>query len=399
VSRFLLVVPPLTGHVNPAAGVGNALAGRGHEVAWVCSETFIRPLVGPRATVYRTGTRLYRPLGDRGLAGLKSLWEGFIVPFARFTRPTVETAIEAYRPDVIVVDQHALAGAIAARRCGLCWASLAPGSMELTRPYRALPKVDAWISGHCASLCAEAGLPPDETFDPRFSPHLVLACTTAALTHSAVFPDHYALVWPMLADRAAEPDFPWDRLHPGRRLVLVTMGTLSAEIAKDFYSRAVAALRPLGDRLQAIVVAPDGAVPNPPPHILAMPQVPLLELMPHLDAVVCHGGMNTVGEALAHGVPLVIAPIRHDQPVTAAQVAEAGAGIRVRFARVTAAQLRTAVTAVLDDTAYRSAARRVEDSFAAAGGVAAAAEHLEQLARSITNQERPVSGPVGPSGR
>jgi UDP:flavonoid glycosyltransferase YjiC (YdhE family) len=101
--------------------------------------------------------------------------------------------------------------------------------------------------------------------------------------------------------------------------------------------------------------------------------------------------MNTVGEALAHVVPLVIAPIRHDQPVTAAQVAEAGAGIRVRFARVTAAQLRTAVTAVLDDTAYRSAARRVEDSFAAAGGAAAAVERLEQLARSPAGQERPVS--------
>jgi zeaxanthin glucosyltransferase len=398
VSRFLFVIPPLAGHVNPAAGVGHALAGRGHEVAWVCSETFIRPLVGPRATVYRTGTRLYRPLGERGLAGLKSLWEGFIVPFARFTRPAVDRAIEVYRPDVMVVDQHALAGAIAARHRGLRWASLAPGSMELTRPYRVLPKVDAWISGHCASLCAEAGLPRDETFDPRFSPYLVLACTTAALTGGVAFPGHYALVGPMLADRPAGPAFPWDRLHPDRRLVLVTVGTLSAEIAKDFYTRAVAALRPLGDRLQAIVVAPDGALPDPPPHILAMPQVPLLELMPHLDAVVCHGGMNTVGEALVHGVPLIIAPIRHDQPVTAAQVAEAGAGIRVRFARVTPAQLGTAVTAVLDDTTYRNAARRVQDSFAAAGGAAAAAERLEQLARSPADQERPVSSPVGSSG-
>ena len=83
---------------------------------------------------------------------------------------------------------------------------------------------------------------------------------------------------------------------------------------------------------------------------------------------------------------------------TAAQVAEAGAGIRVRFARVTPAQLGTAVTAVLDDTTYRSAARRVQDSFAAAGGAAAAAERLEQLARSPADQERPVSSPVGSSG-
>ena len=291
-SRFLLVVPPLAGHVNPALGLGHALAARGHEVAWACSETFIRPLVGPAATVYRTGMRLYRPQSDRGAAAMKSLWEEFIVPFARFTRPAVEQAVQAYRPDVMVVDQHAVAGAIVARQHGLRWASLAPGSMELTRPYRALSKVNAWMRGHCAALCAEAGLPRDETFDPRFSPYLVLACTTAALTGPAAFPDHFALVGPMLAGQASRAGLP--------------------------------------------------------PHILAVPQVPLLDLIPHLDAVTCHGGMNTVGEALAHGVPLVVAPIRHDQPITAAQVVAAAAGIRVRFARVRPAQLRAAVTAVLD---------------------------------------------------
>jgi zeaxanthin glucosyltransferase len=380
VSRFLIVVPPLAGHVNPALALAHALAGRGHEVAWACPETFIRPLVGPGAMVYRTGMRLYRPQGDCGAAAVKSLWEGFIVPFARFTRPAVEHAVQAYRPDVMVADQHAVAGALAARRYGLRWASLAPGSMELTRPYRALPRVDAWIRGHGALLCAEAGLPPDEAFDPRFSPYLVLACTTAALTGGVAFPEHFALVGPMLAGRPSGPDFPWDWLDPGRSHVLVTLGTLAAGIAKDFYARAADALAPLGGRLQAIIVAPAGTLPDPPPHILAMPQAPLLELMPRLDAVLCHGGMNTVGEALAHGIPLVIAPIRHDQPVTAAQVVASGAGIRVRFARAAAAELRAAVTAVLDDPAYRGAARRVGDSFAAAGGAVAAAERLEKLA-------------------
>jgi MGT family glycosyltransferase len=162
--------------------------------------------------------------------------------------------------------------------------------------------------------------------------------------------------------------------------------TLAEGIAADssnFYARAVAALRPLGDRLQGIVVAPTEAIPDPPEHILVAPRVPVLELMPHLDAVVCHGGLNIVCEALAHAVPLVVAPIRHDQPVTAAQVAAAGAGIRVRFARVSPDQLRTAVEAVLDDPSYRAAARRVRDSFAAAGGARRAAERLEGLAETV----------------
>ena len=33
-SRFLFVVPPMAGHVNPTLPVGRELAARGHDVAW-----------------------------------------------------------------------------------------------------------------------------------------------------------------------------------------------------------------------------------------------------------------------------------------------------------------------------------------------------------------------------
>jgi MGT family glycosyltransferase len=382
-SRFLFVVPPLAGHVNPAAGVADAIAERGHELAWAGSEARLRPLLGPDAMVYPTGMRPHRGRSDTGTAAVKSLWEGFVVPFARFTMPAIEKAVEAYRPDVLAVDQHALAGALVAQRHGLPWATMCASSMELTEPFRKLPKVDAWIHGHLAALRAEAGLAGDEHRDLRFSPYLVLAFTSKALTGDPPFPGHFALVGPALSARPAGSAFPWDRLDPGRRHVLVTVGTLAEDIASDstdFYVRAVEALRPLGDRVQAIVIAPQAAIPDPPEHILVAPRVPVLDLMPHLDAVVCHGGLNIVCEALAHAVPLVIAPIRHDQPINATQVAAAGAGIRVRFARVRPDQLRAAVAAVLHDPAYRAAARRVQDSFAAAGGAGAAAERLESLA-------------------
>lgn len=151
------------------------------------------------------------------------------------------------------------------------------------------------------------------------------------------------------------------------------------DIAKEFYARVTEALRPLGDRLQAVVVAPDGTIPDPPEHLLVRSRVPVLELLPRLDAVVSHGGLNTVCETLAHGVPLVVAPIKGDQPINAAQVAAVGAGRRVRFASVRPEPLREDLLAVLDDPSYRAAAHRVRESFAAAGGAAAAARHLEGM--------------------
>lgn len=380
-SRFLFVVPPLAGHVNPAAAVAQRLTERGHDVAWAGSQARLGALLGPDANIYPTGMRLHRGRLDTGLAAIKSLWEGFVVPFARFILPAVDQAIDDYRPDVVAADQHAIAGAIAAERRGLPWATLATSPIEFAEPFGSLPKVQAWISGQVAALAASAGL-ADAAVDLRYSPYLVLAFTVRALFPAQAFGAQFTFVGSALA-RRPEPGFPWEWLDPGRRHVIITVGTLAEDVAADsahFYSRAVEALRPLADRVQGIVVAPPGVVTDPPAHILVAPRVPLLGLMPQLDAVICHGGMGTVSEALSYGVPLIIAPIRHDQPITAARVAQAGAGLRVKFGRVTPEQLRDAVVQVLDDPAYRAGAEALRDCFASAGGAAVAADALAKLA-------------------
>ncbi|OKI29200.1 nucleotide disphospho-sugar-binding domain-containing protein [Streptomyces sp. CB03911] len=392
--RYLFVSLPLTGHVNPLAAVSRELLARGHEVLWAGSEAFLRPLLGPDAAIAPIPLRAHRGQADRGMAAAKSRWDGYIVPHAKSTLPGIERAVAAFRPDVLAVDQHAVAGAVAAHRAALPWASLAPTTMELTRPYRALPRVEEWIHQRMAAVWTTAGLPGEPPHDLRFSPHLLVGFTGEALTGPLEWPGNAILVGPALAPRAPDPAFPWTWLDPARRLVLVTVGTLSLDLAREFHARVVEALRPLGDSVQAIVAAPDGTVTDPPAHVLVRPRVPVLELMPRLDAVVSHGGLNTVCEALAHGVPLVVAPIKGDQPINAAQVVAAGAGRRVRFASVRPQPLREDLLAVLEDPSYRAAARRVGESFAAAGGAPAAADHLEALLSRTSGRggpDRPAS--------
>ena len=108
--------------------------------------------------------------------------------------------------------------------------------------------------------------------------------------------------------------------------------------------------------------------------------MPQLQLLPHVQAVVSHAGHNTVCESLANGVPLVVAPIRDNQPIVANQVVAAGAGVRVRYGRLSPKSLAAAVERVLSDAAVREAAKRVQASFASAGGAQGAAMHLEQMA-------------------
>jgi zeaxanthin glucosyltransferase len=134
--------------------------------------------------------------------------------------------------------------------------------------------------------------------------------------------------------------------------------------------------------VQAVINAATDAVPDPPPHVLVAPRVPMLELMPRLDAVICQAGQSTVNEALAHGVPLVVAPIRLGELVVAQQVERAGAGLTVSFSQASPAQLSAAVTAVLDEPGYRGHARRVGEEYTAAGGAGAAAASLAALAQA-----------------
>lgn len=377
VSRFLLVVLPLQGHLYPMLAIGQELARAGHEVVWCGPEDVLRPLVGPDAVVHATGARAYRRYDESGMAGVRAMWDGYLIPFTRFTLGPVDEAVREHKPDVVVTEQYALAGALVAHRHGVPWATLCTGTLELTPPAD-LVGFDDYLAEKMAQAVEMAGL-SDAPIDPRFSPHLVIALMTAGLVDDAVLPENCVLTGAALGTRPNAPDFPWHRWDADRRHVLVTVGTLVGHMIGDFYDRAAAVLAPLADDVQAIFVTSGVAAESFPDNAITAELVPMLDLMPKLDAVVCHAG-GAVNEALTFGVPMVVAPVRAEQVALARQVARSGAGIEVSILDVTVAELDTAVRAVLDEPEYRRHARRIGAEFAAAGGAAAAAAHLVDLA-------------------
>ncbi|MCE9552683.1 MAG: glycosyltransferase, partial [Planctomycetes bacterium] len=50
------------------------------------------------------------------------------------------------------------------------------------------------------------------------------------------------------------------------------------------------------------------------------------QVLPRAAAVVHHGGIGTVGQGLAAGVPQLIMPMSHDQPDNAARITRLGVG-------------------------------------------------------------------------
>jgi MGT family glycosyltransferase len=388
--RFLVVVPPLEGHTNPTVALAAELTARGHEVAWTGHPEVVPGVLPPGAeflavaerapaeVVEATAARNLAPA--RGALGFRAFWEEFVLPIAHHMVPGVEAAVDAFAPDVMVVDQHALAGAAVALRRGLPWVTSATTSADLVDPLAGIPKVAGWLRARMSEVLTGAGVDPvvAATVDPRFSPRLLVAFTSRDLVGApADLPRHWALVGPALVGRRDPTPFPWERLGGADPVVLVTLGTVNWRAGARFLSVAAEALG--GMPVQAVIVAPGGLLPEPPDGVLVVPRVPQLALLERTDLVVCHGGHNTVCESLAAGVPLVLAPVRDDQPFVADQVVRAGAGVRVKFGRITVPGLRHAVSEVLGDPAYREEAARVGTSLVGAGGASAAADRLEVL--------------------
>ena len=387
--RYLFVVPPLAGHVNPTVPVARALATRGHRVAWAAHSRHVRPLLASDAELLPlhdlpTGEAaerfLERARDLRGLESLQFLWEEMLLPLARDMLPSLLRAITDFAPDVLVVDHQAIAGALAARRIGVTWASFCTTSASVVDSLTVFPKVKHWLASQIARM--ETALELEPVPSPVTSPHLVVVFSTEALVGAQQgaqqrWPAHFRFVGPSIQDRPDSTPFPWEALA-ARPRVFVSLGTVSADAGARFYATTVQALGNLD--VQVILAAQPSLVPDAPPSFIVRDRVPQLALLPHVHAVVCHAGHNTVCESLANGLPLVVAPIRDDQPIVAQQIVQAGAGIRVRYGHLSPLTLRDAVVRLLCEPEFRRSAGRIRDSFQAAGGASSAADALEAIA-------------------
>jgi len=386
-ARFLFVVPPMTGHTNPTLAVAAELAARGHEPAWCGYEALLERLLPQEARRFGLEGSLpdgflqemgQRALTVRGLPGLKFLWEEVLLPLARDMTPGVERVVSEFSPDVIISDQQAFAGAFAARRAGLPWATSATTSADRRISLANIPKVLDWAEERLTELQVELGLEPIK--EPENSPHRVIVFSTPALCGEMSHHDErYAFVGPSLTPRPDATPFPYEELLSVPR-VFASLGTLNAERGQRFFK---ALSEGLGDdsvepKLQVVCVAPDEFGPFPR-NFLVRARVPQLDLLPMMDAVICHGGHNTTTEALSNALPLVVCPIKDDQPVVAQQVADSGCGLRLSFTRPRPTHLAEAVDRVLNEASFKEAAAAIRDSFADAGGPNRAADHLEAL--------------------
>ena len=114
-----------------------------------------------------------------------------------------------------------------------------------------------------------------------------------------------------------------------------------------------------------------------PENFVIRNHVPQIAVLKQADLFITHGGMNSVSEAMVHGVPMLVIPFASDQPVNARQVEQLGLGKVLDYKTVTADTLRNTAFAVMEDQRIRENIKKIRDEIVHAPGNTGAVWILE----------------------
>ncbi len=370
--RVLVTSPAGLGHIHPMVPLARAMVMRGHDVRWAVPEEAAnrvaahsfdvvsiagRAPINPQEVVRRFPELAQLPPKDRPDAMFGKL-------FGALATPPMLAGLEPFAlewcPDLVVADAAEFAGHIVAARLGV---------PSVTKGFGALlPEVRvARAADEVASLWAERGLDP-RPYGGAYD-HLYIDVYPLTLqVDPGVHVHHRQLMRPETADGAgvgvgASPALP--RIRRDAPLVYVTMGTVFND--PDPLRCAVEGVRGLPVRVLATVGpnADPAVLGEQPKHVLVEQYVPQTAVLPLCDAVVSHAGSGTVLGTLARGLPQVCLPQGADQFLNAEAVVASGAGISIAPDRATVSEIANTLTAVLNDKAYRVAAKQVATSIEA----------------------------------
>jgi UDP:flavonoid glycosyltransferase YjiC (YdhE family) len=337
--RVLVVAAPLTGHLLPLVPLAAAMRAQGHDVT-VASGGEVRSVAG--FPVHDIGSRLrLRLLGltlaathprlvgpeMRGTAGTAAVGPMFGAINARLVGEVAALA-EAVRPDLIVHEPLAVAGAVVAAARGVP-AVLVSGMLWNGPELVAATAVDRAMATAAVRLGVTELPPPAEV--------------VATAPRSVVGPRDGLLMRPGGgAVGAAAPD--WLLRPTGRPRLLVSHSTVAG--GGVAHVRRVVADAGAVDAEIVLVRAPAKLVRSGlPANVRPVGWVPMEQVLPHADAIVHHGGAGTTLAALAAGRPQLVVVGAGDRRYNGRRVAARGAGLATTSAEIDASVLRTVLTA------------------------------------------------------
>jgi UDP:flavonoid glycosyltransferase YjiC (YdhE family) len=411
---ILIIAMGSHGDVHPMVGLAATLRARGYDAAVLTCpyyEDMIRragvPLI-PMGTSADLLETMQDPRLWDGHKAFEIVTERMIL---RFMRPIYKLIAERYVPGrtMLVAPPTSFGARIAREKLGIPLATvhLAPAGIQSVYQSPVLPpllwddwvpiwfkRIQYWIindlvidrkcAGPVNQFRAELGLPPVRGIFKSWwnSPDRVLC----------MFPEWYAPKQPDWPAAATFTGFPmWDEssvtplspeveefLQAGDAPIVFTPGSAMIH-GQKFFAAAAGACQQLGQRGILLTRHGDQIPASLPESVRHFSYVPLSRLLNRSAAMVHHGGVGTVAQALAAGIPQVTMPMAHDQFDNAARLERLGIGATLPRHKFTADRLARTLEPLLESRdVFRSCQFR-RSQLVGANPLSLAADWIERL--------------------
>jgi len=408
------------GPTNNCVGIARVLRERGHRVVFIVEESFAGTLQerGFEERLIRLG-----PAPEHEEAP-GQFWKDFIRDTAPvFRRPTIEQLelfiaptfkalidgaryveerlteiLDELSPDVVVEDNVVGFPALGAR--GRPWVRIVSCSPAEVKDVLVPPTFSGYPTEEAGEwedywteyrrVIGELHAEHDEFFRSRggpglpgleligVSPWLNLTLYPAELDYrrAAALPGR----WATLESCVRSDSEDWVPPEGEGPLIYLSLGSLgSADVALMqrlldtlATARDVRVVASLGAQHELLEV-PDG--------ISGAEYVPQTEILARADAVITHGGNNTVTECVHFGCPMIVLPLFWDQYDNAQRVAECGLGVRLDTYGHSPDVLLQAIGDLLREKVWRRRLTGISQRLRSRPGTVQAADAIERVSR------------------
>ncbi len=353
---------------------------------------FWKDFIRDTAPVFRTST--FEQLGEF----IAPTWQA-LVDGARYVDDRLAEIFGEVGPDVVVEDN--VVGFPAIPASGLPWVRIVSCNPlevkdpELPPPFSGLPLADGsrWeafreeysrrvgeLQASFSEFCVERGAPPLPALEfIHESPWLNLTIYPDELDYPRSRP--LGERWQNLQTSVRATDAPWAPPEPdGRKLVYLSLGSLgSADV--PLMRRLVAELAETPHRY-VVSKGPQHAEYELAENMVGEEFLPQTSVLPHVDAVITHGGNNTTTECMWFGKPMLVLPVFWDQHDNAQRVHETGYGVRLPTYGFGDGALSGALDEVLADEPLLARCAAAGTRLRGRPGTQLAADLIERLATS-----------------
>jgi len=375
-ARILMVNLPLAGHTNPTLPLTRALVEQGHVVSYVNAEEY-RSRIENTGAVFipytnypdspseeQKARRMFRAAYDTTV-GLRQRFDLLI--YEMFFYPGIDIAS---RLKVNAVRQFAQPA----------WPKntmvKASPSFRLTSrliDYKVMSRKDRAHMGQTGRTMSEAIMHDQPVLNIVYVPRFFQ-------TQSQEFGADFLFNVPLNSDVSVGSSHAQviDYAKMTSPIIYISLGSIADK--RGFYKECI---RTFANRNLSVILNTGRVNPkalgNLPDNIHAYSFVPQIEVLQHSDVFLTHSGMNSITEAMIHGVPMVTMPLSGDQPANARRVVELGIGKQLHRSSRSGRRLYETVMDVYGDAQIRRRVAEVQGLMSNETPLAEVVSRIERL--------------------